>query len=46
MTMRVLAVAVALFIAAVAVGYGMLSEYTLVDENADSVIQNPMGFVL
>ena len=46
MTMRVLAVTVALFIAAVAIGYSVLSEYTLVDEKADSVIQNPVGYVL
>ncbi len=46
MTLRVLAVAIALFIAAIAVGYGVLSEYTLVDEKADSVIQNPVGYVL
>jgi len=44
--MRVLVVAVALLIAVVAVGHSMLSEYTLVDEKADSVIRNPMGFVL
>lgn len=46
MTMRMLAVAMALFIAAVAVGYSLLSEYTVVDEKADSVVRNPLGFVL
>ena len=44
--MRVLAVALALSIAAVAVGYSVLSEYTSVDGKTDSVINNPVGYVL
>ncbi len=43
---KILAVVALLAVGAIAAVVGFLSDYTLVDEKADSVLHNPVGFVM